>query len=122
MVEKFAAKMLMPSIVLFELVATSIDQQTFETFERWKIAFTKADRLITPTANDYWETAKIIRRLYLQRREQESKLKTLRSDALIARLAVRYDCVLVTENVGDFEILQRIMPRLILASADEFFV
>lgn len=77
--------------------------------------------LINPTASDWWETSKAIRRLYLMQSEQPSKLKTLRNDALIARLAVMHDGFVVTHDVDDFQIIQKVMPRLQVIAAQEFF-
>lgn len=53
--------------------------------------------------------------------EQSSKLKTLRNDALIARLAVIHDGFVVTHDTDDFQIIQKVMPNLKIMSADEFF-
>ena len=51
----------------------------------------------------------------------QSKLKTLRNDALIARLAVMHDGFVVTYDVDDFQIIQKAMPKLEVISAVEFF-
>ena len=51
----------------------------------------------------------------------QSKLKTLRNDALISRLAVVHDGFVVTHDIDDFQIIQKAMPKLEVISADEFF-
>lgn len=76
---------------------------------------------MTPSANDWWETAKSIRRLYLRKSVPISKLRTLQNDALIARLAVKNDAFVVTMDVDDFEIIKREMPKLDVVPADYFF-
>ena len=112
---------LFPSIVFYELTATSIDETTLRKYERWRITLGKIDRVLTPTANDWWETAKAIRRLYLKKTAPVSKLKTLQNDALIARLSVKNHGFVVTMDVNDYEIIKREMPKLEIVSADYFF-
>lgn len=107
--------------VFYELVATSIDEATLQKYERWRVLANKNKLLINPTAGDWWETSKAIRRLYLMQNEQPTKLKTLRNDALIARLAVMHDGFVVTHDVDDFQIIQKVMPRLQVIAAKEFF-
>ena len=53
--------------------------------------------------------------------EQPSKIKTLRSDALIVRLAVIHDRFVVTHDTDDFQIIQKVMPNLKILAAKEFF-
>ena len=120
-IEKEIAFALLPSIVLYELIATSIDESTLQKYERWRKLLTKNERLLTPTANDWWKTAKAIRRLNLKKTAPVSKLKTLQKDALIARLSVRNHGFVVTEDVDDYEILKREMPALEIVSGDYFF-
>ena len=111
-----------PSVVFFELVATSIDDATFKRYTRWHNALKRTEHILTPTENDWWETAKAIRRMYLAKVAQESKLKTLRMDALIARLSVkRPDTFIVTDDVDDFLLIKRVMPDLKIKPATEFF-
>ena len=120
-VEKDIAFALLPSIVLYELSATNIDESTLQKYERWRKLLTKNERLLTPSANDWWETAKSIRRLYIKKTAPASKLKTLQNDALIARLAVKNKGFVVTMDVDDFEIIRREMPTLEVVSGDYFF-
>ena len=112
---------LFPSIVFYELTATSIDESILKRYERWRISLGKIDRVLTPTASDWWETAKAIRRLYLKKNAPVSKLKTLQNDALIARLAVKNKGFVVTMDVDDYEIIKREMPELEVISGDYFF-
>jgi predicted nucleic acid-binding protein len=120
-IEKDIAFSLLPSIVLYELTATSIDESTLKKYERWRKLLTKNERLLTPTANDWWETARSIRRLYNKKHAPVTKLKTLQNDALIARLSVKNDGFVVTMDVDDFEIIKREMPKLEVVSGDYFF-
>jgi len=109
------------SIVFFELIATSTDHSILKKYSRWRDALKTADRILSPTENDFWETGKTINRMYLNKIAQESKLKTLRMDALIARLAVKGKNFIVTVDVDDFEIEKKDMKQLVIVSADEFF-
>ncbi len=120
-IEKEIAFALLPSIVLYELIATSIDESTLQKYDRWRKLLTKNERLLTPTANDWWKTAKAIRRLYLKKTAPISKLKTLQNDALIARLSVKNHGFVVTADIDDYEIIRREMPKLEVVSADYFF-
>lgn len=87
---------MLPSIVLYELSATSIDESTLQKYDRWRRLLLKNSRLLTPSSVDWWETAKIIRRLYLKKAAPISKLRTLQNDALIARIAVKHEGFVVT--------------------------
>ena len=112
---------LFPSIVFYELTATSIDESILKRYERWRVTLSKIDRVLTPSSNDWWETAKSIRRLYLKKAVPISKLKTLQNDALIACLAVKNKGFVVTMDVDYFEIIRREMPKLEVVSGDYFF-
>ena len=59
--------------------------------------------------------------MYLQKEVQPSKLKTLRNDALIARLAVIHNGFVVTHDVDDFQMIQKVMPDLRVVAANNFF-
>jgi len=120
-VDRIILSVLFPTVVLFELVATSIDEASLQKYERWRVLLNKNACLINPMPSDWWETSKAIRRLYLMDNVQPTKIKTLRNDALIARLAVMHDGFVVTHDVDDFQIIQKIMPRLEIISAQEFF-
>ena len=111
-----------PSLVFFELVSTSISQDELKLYSDWHRDFKKNDRILSPTENDIWETGKAIRRLYINKIAPQTKLITLRTDALIARLSVKQkDSFIVTDDVDDFLIIKREMKDLRVISADEFF-
>ena len=98
-----------PSIVFFELLATSVDHSELKTLTRWRNTLKEIGQVISPTESDFWETGKSINRLYLKKAAQESKLKTLRMDGLIARLAVKSKNFIVTVDTDDFEIIKKDM-------------
>lgn len=120
-IEKQIGFSLLPTVVLYELAATNIDQSTLQKYDRWKTLLAKNHRLLTPSPTDWWETAKCIRRLYLKKSFTVSKLRTLQNDALIARLAVKNRGFVVTMDVDDFEMIGREMPTLESVSANYYF-
>ena len=120
-IEELLESSFFTSVVFFELVATSIDNAAMQRYERWRILATKNRQMLNPTANDWWETSKAVRRLYLMKGAQATKLRTLRNDALIARLAVIHGGLVVTHDVDDFQIIQKVMPDLKVMAASEFF-
>lgn len=111
-----------PSLVFFELVSTSINQDELKLYSSWRNEFKKSNQILSPTENDIWETAKAIRRLYINKVAPQTKLVTLRTDALIARLSVKHkDSFIVTDDIDDFLIIKREMTELKIISADDFF-
>jgi len=120
-IEEIYTSALFPTVVLYELTATSIDDSTLQKYERWRISLNKINSIINPTKTDWWETAKAIRRLYLAKAAPQTKIKTLRNDALISRLAVIHEGFVVTHDIDDFQIIQKVLPKLEVISAAEFF-
>ena len=120
-IDKNILFVLFPTVVLFELVATSIDAETLQRYERWRVLLNADGRLLNPTARDWWETSKAVRRLYMNKNAQLNKLRTIRNDALIARLAVIHGGYVVTHNMDDFSLILKVMPDLRLLSANDFF-
>jgi predicted nucleic acid-binding protein len=109
-------------VVIYELTATNIDDSTAQKFERWRISAQKSSRLITPTQTDWLITAKSVRRLRkLKSIDKNMSATVLQNDALIARSAYTHDCFVVTENVKDFSLLQKVMPKLEVIPAADFF-
>ncbi len=74
-IENLLLSCLFPSIIFYELVATSIDDSTLQRYERWRVLANKNKLLINPTASDWWETSKTIRRLYLMQSEQPTRVE-----------------------------------------------
>ena len=121
-IKKYFETLYFPSLVFFELVATSINQDELKIYSDWRRDLNAEKRILSPTENDFWETAKAIRRMYINKIAPQTKLVTLRTDALIARLSVKQkNSFLVTDDVDDFQIIKREMTELKIISADEFF-
>ncbi len=121
-IEKYFKINYFVSLVFLELVATSISQDELKLYSTWREKLKKSNRILSPTENDIWETAKAIRRMYINKVAPQTKLVTLRTDALIARLSVKQkDSFIVTDDVDDFQIIKREMTELKIISAEDFF-
>lgn len=123
-----AFKMHFSSVVLYELTATTISADDLDIFENWRKFHDKNDSLITPDKNDWWETAKLIRRLRFGDKSASHGLtpkirhaQQLQNDALIARTATLAKCYAVTKDVDDFQQFVPFMPNLEIVSDIEFF-
>lgn len=76
-IERQISSALFPSIVFYELTTTSVDEGTLKKYELWRLTLNKIDRVLTPTANDWWETAKAIRRLYLKKNRSNQQIEDI---------------------------------------------
>lgn len=81
-IKKYFETLYFPSMVFFELVATSINRDELKFYSDWRRDLNAEKRILSPTENDIWETAKAIRRLYVNKTAPQTKLITLRTDAL----------------------------------------
>ena len=84
-------------------------------------------RVLTPTAQDWWECAKVIRRLRFRQKvaahgktPRLQHAQQLQNDALIARTAVLNQCVVVTVDIDDYLELSRFM-KVNAIRATEYF-
>ncbi|CAN5407205.1 hypothetical protein BH20ACI1_BH20ACI1_30340 [soil metagenome] len=122
------AKMHFSSVVLYELVATTISADDLDLYERWRKLHDKNGTLITPDKNDWWETAKLMRRLRFGDKSVShgltpkiSHAQQLQNDALIARTATLAKCYVVTKDTDDFQKFAPFMPNLEIINEAEFF-
>ncbi len=110
------------TVVLYELIASLIDESTMQKYQSWETAFRKTDRLITPTRTDWIIAAKSVRRLrHLKLINKNLSSTALQNDALIARSSFMHKCFVVTDNIRDYALLQKVMPKLEVIPAGEFF-
>jgi predicted nucleic acid-binding protein len=110
------------TVVLYELIASLIDESTMQKYQSWETAFRKTDRLITPTRTDWIISAKSVRRLrHLKLIDKNLSSTALQNDALIARSSFMHKCFVVTDNIRDYALLQKVMPKLEVIPAGEFF-
>jgi hypothetical protein len=74
-------KMRLLIVVLYELTATTIRKSDFQESDYIRQTFHKRGDLLVPTMTDWWETAKMIRRLRFgekrQRKEKRRKCPML---------------------------------------------
>lgn len=106
-------------IVFYELIASTIDESTLQ---HWQTVLNKANKLLIPTKSDWINTAKAVRRLrHLKLIDRGLAPTKLQNDALIARTANLHGCFVVTDNVRDFVMLQKVLPNLDVIPANIFF-
>ena len=109
-------------VVFYELMALMIDESTLQKYEYWQTVLHKADKLLIPTRTDWIITAKAVRRLrHLKLIDKNLSPTALQNDALIARSSYTHKCFVVTDNIRDYELLQKVMPKLEVIPAKEFF-
>lgn len=109
-------------IVFYELMASTIDESALKKYESWQAALNKTNKLLIPTRTDWINTAKAVRRLrHLKLIDKNLAPTKLQNDALIARSAYIHQCFVVTDNIRDYELLQKVMPKLEVIPAKEFF-
>ncbi len=121
-------KMRLSMVVFYELTATTVDQSHLKLYEKWHKSFNKDGLLLTPTMLDWYETAKLIRRLRFGEKSA-SRGKTpkipnaqkLQNDALIARTARANNCFVVTTDIDDFLLFLPFMKKLEIVFAEDFF-
>ena len=126
--ETLSAKMRFSSVVLYELTATMISADGLNIYEKWRKLHDKNGTLITPDKTDWWETAKLIRRLRFGDKSTSHGLTPklqhawqLQNDALIARTATLAKCYVVTKDVDDFQQFTPFLPNLEIVGDEEFF-
>ena len=109
-------------VVFYELMASMIDESTLQKYEYWLKVLDKADKLLMPTKTDWIIAAKSVRRLrYLKLINKNLSPTALQNDALIARSSFMHKCFVVTDNLRDYELLQKVMPKLEVIPAEDFF-
>lgn len=121
-------KMTISMVVLYELTATTIDREYLQKVDRLRQSALKRGRLITPTMTDWWETAKMIRRLRFGEKSTAGgktpkipDASRMQNDALIARNASLNNCYVVTTNIEDFNKFVPFMNNPEVVSAEDFF-
>lgn len=109
-------------VVFYELMASMIDKSTMQKYEHWLKVLDKADKLLIPTKTDWIISAKAVRRLrHLKLIDKNLSPTALQNDALIARTSFIHKCFVVTDNIRDYALLQKVMPKLEVIPAAEFF-
>ena len=127
-VEEYFDLCAVTAIVLYELSATSIKDDDLKRLEQLKEAANKDGRLYVPTLSDWWETAKMIKRLRALNLTSKTTTATeLQNDGLNVRLAWDKGCCIVTNDVDDYGYLKKVLPassskpELLIVPAAYFF-
>ncbi|BAU11463.1 hypothetical protein LEP3755_19570 [Leptolyngbya sp. NIES-3755] len=116
-------------VVLQELVVGADRDTTVKELYRVKKIYEKADRLLVPDAEDWWLAGKVINSMQRGLKSQKGgvtpKLSTdqkhrITHDVLIARTAKRAGVTVITDNLRDFEAIQRFC-NVRFVSGDEYF-
>lgn len=126
---QFPNSFYMSVVVLQELVAGAQDEAELKTLGVARREYEKSEKLLVPTAEDWWLVGKIIYALQKGLKSQKAGLTPkmpadekyrITHDVLIARTAKRKGVMVVTDNLKDFKAIQKYCNVLIM-SGDEYF-
>lgn len=98
------------AIVLLELEAGAFSKKDQRLVEKLAQGFDQVGRIIVPTAANYRESGKLLRRLQEERGYDLSKAYSLVNDVLIALSARRIGAMVITRNAKDFEAIRALRP------------
>jgi predicted nucleic acid-binding protein len=113
---KLPKDLIMSAVVLQELVAGARDRAILKALDASRKQYEKENKLLVPTGEDYFQAGKILnsflRRVKTQSsgktpRLQPNRIQKMFRDTLIAVSVHRKHALLVTNNVKDFEPIQR---------------
>lgn len=124
-----AAGFALSAIVVQEMTAGAADRSNLKRWEHvWRI-YEKANLLLVPTGEDWYEAGKILNSLLRGLKSQSQGLtpklhpddkQRLVRDVLIARTAKRVGATVVTDNVKDFERIKRFCKVKVVSGKDYF--
>lgn len=119
----------MSVVVLQELVAGAHDDSELKALNVARREYEKSGKLLIPTAEDWWLVGKVIYALQKGLKSRAGGLTPKMSadqkyrithDVLIARTAKRLGVTVVTDNIKDFEAIQKFC-NVKLTSGDDYF-
>lgn len=125
----FPAGFYMSIVVLQELLAGAKDSTATKELEAAYRDYKKADRLLVPNTEDWWQVGLILNALQRGRKSKKSGLipristeekYRITSDVLIARTARRAGVAIVTDNVKDFERIKNFCNVRLIKGSDYF--
>lgn len=126
---KLPKDLVMSAVVLQELVAGAHDGTVLKRLEASRKQYEKEDRLLVPTGEDWFRAGKILNSFLHNLKAQSggktprlhpNKIQQMFRDTLIAVSVSRTHALLVTNNVSDFEAIQR-YGKLRIQSGRDFF-
>lgn len=122
------SRMSLSTVVLYELIASNIDDSILNLYLSWKKSYGDSKLLLTPSVSDWIECSKLIRNLVRGSRSRSKGIvkkivsaQQQQNDALIARSAALHNCFVVTNNVKDFDRFVPYMKGLVVVPANKFF-
>lgn len=119
----------MSVVVLQELVAGAHDDSEIKALNVARREYERSEKLLIPTAEDWWLVGKVIYALQKGLKSHTGGLTPKMSadqkyrithDVLIARTAKRAGVTVVTDNVKDFEAIQKFC-NVRLMTGDDYF-
>ena len=119
----------MSIVVLQELVAGAQDDTELKALTVARREYERSEKLLVPTSEDWWLVGKVIYALQKGLKSQRSGLTPKMSadqkyrithDVLIARTAKREGVTVITDNIKDFEAIQRFCNARLI-SGDDYF-
>jgi len=119
----------MSVVVLQELVAGGDDDATVKKLLNIKKFYEKVDRLLVPNAEDWWLAGKVINSLQRGLKSERGGLAPkmtadqkhrISHDVLIARTAKRAGVTVITDNIKDFEAIQKFCNVRVMSSGVYF--
>lgn len=119
----------MSVVVLQELVAGAKDASAVQEFERSRNEYRKADKLLVPTEEDWWQVGIIINSLQRGRRSRKDgkmpkmaaqEKYRITNDVLIARTAKRAGVTVITDNIADFNKIRKFCDVKVMSGSQYF--
>ncbi len=119
----------MSVVVLQELVVGAEDETEVKDLNTARREYEKAERLLVPNGEDWWLAGKVINSLQRGLKSRQGGLTPkivaeekyrITNDVLIARTAKRAGVAVVTDNLKDFEMIQRFCAVRLMSGADYF--
>jgi predicted nucleic acid-binding protein len=107
----FPAGFVMSAVVMQELAAGAVDDSELKLLNAARLEYKKEDRLLVPTADDWWQAGKVLNSLLRGLKARGggrtpklpySEKHRIISDVLIAITARRAQATIVTDNLKDF--------------------
>ncbi len=117
------------AVVIQEMTAGAPDKSAVQ---RWKATFQyfeKEGRLLVPTAEDWWQSGKVLNSILRDLKSKaggktprlpDAKKHSIIRDVLIAVTARRAGAVLITNHLDDFKSIRRFCAVKVRSGADYF--
>lgn len=97
------------AVVLLELEAGAFSRKDQRLVEQLYRGFERAARIVVPSASDYREGGRLLRRLQREKGYDLRKAYSLINDLLIALSARRIGAMVLTQNAKDFEAIREFL-------------